>query len=95
MCQCAQLIIDYRIKESCPCAELNKLYAMNSYGGSGCMDLRFLTLALVRGELSASCPYYFTLEEAPDTHFIRSLVDPRTSVDNMGLKTPSLGSSSP
>jgi hypothetical protein len=44
----------------------------------------FLTLALVGGELSASCPCRFTPgKRGPGTHWIGGWVDPRAGLDGV------------
>jgi hypothetical protein len=61
-----------------------KHYVMNAYGGVDIQTNVLLTLGLVGGEWSASCPSHFTPgERAPSTHWIGGWVGPRASLDDM------------
>jgi hypothetical protein len=57
---------------------------VKTYGEWRCSRITFLTLALDRGEWSASHPGHFTPEEgAPSTHWIGGWVGPRASLDTV------------
>jgi hypothetical protein len=57
---------------------------MKTYGGVDVQIHVFTTLALVLGELSASCPSHFTPGEiAPSVHWIGGWVGPRNGLDDM------------
>jgi hypothetical protein len=61
-----------------------KHYAMKTYGGVDVEIQLFLTLALLGGEWSASCPNCFIPKErAPGTQWIVSWVCCRTSLDDV------------
>jgi hypothetical protein len=60
-----------------------KYYAMKAYWGVDVYIHVFLTSALVGNKWSASCPGNFIPgERAPETHWIRSWVGPRTGLDD-------------
>jgi hypothetical protein len=64
------------------CAQLVKLYAMETYGGSRYITPAFLTSALDGGEWSASRPCRFPLwERVPGIHWIEGWVSPRAGPD--------------
>jgi hypothetical protein len=52
---------------------------MKTYGGVNVYTHLFLTLALVGGEWSASCPGRFT----PCTHWIGGSMNPKAGLDDM------------
>jgi hypothetical protein len=57
---------------------------MNAYGGVDVQIHIFLTLALIGGEWSASCPGRFTPgERAPGTNLIGGWVGPRAGLDEV------------
>jgi hypothetical protein len=57
---------------------------MKTYGGVDVYIHIFLTLALVGGKWSASCPGRFTsVERAYGTHWIGGWMDPRAGLDDM------------
>jgi hypothetical protein len=61
---------------------LSKRYAMKTYEGVEVQLHTFLTLTLDGGEWLALRPSHFNPgEEAPGTHRIRGLVDPRPHLD--------------
>jgi hypothetical protein len=58
---------------------------MKTYGGVDVYTHGFLTLGLVGGEWSASCPGRFIpVERAPGTHWIRGWLGPRALIKDMG-----------
>jgi hypothetical protein len=61
---------------------------MKTYGKVEVHTHVFLTSALAVGEWSVSGPGRFTPgERAPGTHWLEGWVDPRTSVDDVEIKT--------
>jgi hypothetical protein len=66
----------------CPCAQVIKHHAMETYGGVDVYIHVFLVLALIGSKCSAFHPGRFSPEErALGTHWIKNWVGPRTGVD--------------
>jgi hypothetical protein len=82
---------------------LTKHYTMKTYGGSGCIDPRFLDLSTSwRRVVSFTFRPLYPQERAPSTHWIGGWVGPRAGLDDMekgkfltlpGVELKSLGGS--